>query len=202
MPRCNINLAEEIIWPRWKRLMAYRIILVYLLVMAVVLVAVMLRAVGKVSDGIAFYSESRAVQKTFAKQYPGTPDLLDHAQKLKEQLDRNAARIAAIGEALPESVHSVLPALVLLANHSDKSTLQKLAFSQQSPKKPMMLSFDLVVPESAARNGSPSQSFVLKWKKDPILTEHFSELKPVRSRRETLRGKPVYITQYKATNKD
>lgn len=202
MPRCNINLAEGIIWPRWKRLVAYRIVLTYLLIMAVVLAIVMLRAAENVSDGIGFYSQSRTVQKTFAKQFPGNPDLLDHALGLKEQIDRNAARISSISEALPESVHSVLPALVLLANQSNKSVLHKLAFTQQSEKGPMKLSFDLVVPEATARNGSPSQAFVQKWKSDPVLTEYFSELKPVRSRRETRNGKPVFITQYEAKGKD
>ena len=202
MPRCNINLAEKIVWPHKKRLMVYRAVLIYLLVMLLLLVVVFLRATGKVSGGLAFYRQSRTLQKTFAKQYPENPDLLDRAQHLKEKIDRDAARIASIGEALPTSVHSVLPALVLLANQSDSYMLYKLTFTQKSTQKPMMLSFDLVVPESAARNGSPSQAFVLKWQQDPILTEHFSELKPVRSRRETLHGKPVFITQYEATNKD
>ncbi len=202
MPRCNINLAEGIIWPRWKRLMAYRMILTYLLVMLIVLAITMLRAIGNVSGGIAFYSQSRTVQKTFAKQCPKNPDLLDHALGLKEQLEQDTARIASISDALPDSVHSVLPALVLLANQSDRSVLHKLAFTQQSEKNPMKLSFDLIVSESAARNGSPSQAFVLKWQQDPVLAEHFSELKPVRSRRETRSGKPVFITQYEATNKD
>ncbi len=202
MPRCNINLAEGIIWRRWKRLMVYRAVLTYLVIMAFLLVAVMVRAAGKLGCGISFYRQNHTLQQTFAGQCPENPDLLDHAQDLKEQLDRDAARIASISEALPESVHSVLPALVLLANQPDKSMLHKLSFTQQSEKVPLKLSFDLTVPESAARNGSPSQAFVKKWQRDPVLAEHFSELKPVRSRRETQNGEPVFITQYEAMDKD
>ncbi len=182
--------------------MAYRAVLTYLLIMAFLLAAVTVQAIEKVRAGTTFYSRSHTVQQSFAKQYPENPDLIDHAQNLKKQIDRDTARIASISEALPESVHSVLPVLVLLANQPDKGMLHKLAFTQQSAKNPMKLSFDLMVPEATARNGSPSQAFVQKWKKDPLLAEYFSELKPVRSRRETQDGKPVFITQYEAMDKD
>ncbi len=70
MPRCNINLAEGIIWSRWKRLMAYRAVLVYLMVMALLLSLSMVRAAGKLGHGIAFYLQNHAVLQTFAKQRP------------------------------------------------------------------------------------------------------------------------------------
>ncbi|MBI9020625.1 MAG: hypothetical protein JEZ10_05160 [Verrucomicrobia bacterium] len=202
MPLCDINLANGIIWPRQIRLRVYRALLTYLLVMSVLLVAVMERAARKVEAGTRFYFESRALQQTFAAQSPENPDLLNHARQLKEQLDKDAARIASISDALPGAVHSVLPALVLLANQPEQDMLYKLAFTQKSDKSPMLLSFDLAVPESVARTGSPSQVFVEKWQEDPLLAKHFQELKPVRSRRETLGGIPVFITQYEATDKD
>jgi hypothetical protein len=202
MPHCNINLAKGIIWSRWKRRLAYRIIIIYLFTMTLLMVSMASRAVQKIHDGVQYYRQSRAMEQEFIQVHPNAADLLNYAEDLKKQIDQSAARIESIRETLPESLHSALPALVLLANHSDKSTLHKLAFSQQSPQEPMKLSFDLIVPEYIARNGSPSQSFVQEWQKDPLLAEHFSELKPVRSRRETLNGKPVFITQYEATNKD
>jgi len=202
MPRCDINLAKGIIWPRRIRLRVYRALLTYLLVMSVLLIVAIERSLRQVESGTAFYLKSRALQQTFAEQSPESPDLLDHARQLKEQLDKDAARIASISAALPDAVHSILPALVLLANQPDKDMLYKLAFKQQSDEGPMLLLFDLAVPESAARTGAPSQAFVKKWQEDPLLSENFPELKPVRSRRDTINSEPVFITQYEATDKD
>lgn len=202
MPRCNINLAEGIIWPRQLRLRVYRALLIYLTVMLVLLIAVTISAIREVKAGTAFYVQRRAVQKSFAEQSPENPNLLAHAQDLKEQLDRDTARIASLEETLPDSVHSVLPALVLLANQSDKNMLHKLAFTQKENSDPMKLIFDIAISESTARAGSPSQTFVQKWQEDPVLAEHFPGLKPVRSRRETLLNEPVFITQYEATDED
>jgi len=88
MPRCNINLAKGIIWPRWKRLLAYRALIVYFFVMALLLILMAARAVLKIYDGAQYYSQSRKLQQKFARLHPKGTDLLEHADELKVSSNR------------------------------------------------------------------------------------------------------------------
>jgi len=202
MPHCDINLAEGIIWPRWKRLLAYRLLLIYFFVMALLLLSMTGRIVQKIYNGVVCYRQSREFQLTFSKLHPARANLINHAQGLKAQLDRDAARIESINDALPPSIHTPLPALVLLANQPDKNMLHKFEFSQQTKNDPVKLRFDLITPVHSTRGASSSAVFLQKWKRDPHLTRQFPEIKQLQVRRAELAGGPVFITQYKALSKD
>ncbi len=200
MPRCNINLAEGIIWPRWKRLMAYRMILTYLLVMALLLLVVIGRAIQKIHAGAQYRQQSQQIQKDFTQLHPASSDLLDHAQCLKKQLEVNAARIESINDALSPSIYTPLPALILLANQPDKGLLHKFSFSQQTQKDSVKLSFDLVTPVSSVQN--PAKFFLKQWQDDLVLVQQFPEIKQLQVRCSELASGPVFITQYEALTKE
>jgi len=202
MPLCNINLAEGIIWSRWKRLLAYRALMAYLFVMALLLISMAGRAVLKVYDGAQYYRQSHKLQQQFARLHSGDTDLLKHAEDLKKQLERDAARIESINSALPPSIHTPLPALVLLANQPDKTMLHKFSFSQQTERDPVKLQFDLVTPVGSSHGSSSTKAFLEKWQNDPVLVQQFPEIKQLQVRRSELASGPVFITQYKAIGKD
>jgi len=202
MLRYNINLAEGSIWPRWKRLLTYRLLIVYLFLMALLLLTAAARAAVNIRCGVRYYRKSREIQRQFALLHPENADLLEHARGLKEQLDRDAACVESIDSALPPSVHTPLPALVLLANQPNKGMLHKFSFSQQAKKDPVKVHFDLITPVGSSRNGSSSKAFMEQWQKDPVLSHQFPEIRQIQVRRTELASGPVFITQYEAISKD
>jgi len=202
MPRCNINLAEGIIWLRRKRLLAYRLLMLYLFVMAFLLLLMGELSIRKIRDGIWYYRQSCELQEAFTQRHPAAADILDHAKGLKKRLELDAARIESIDHALPPSILTPLPALVLLANQPDQTMLHKFSFSQETKKNPVRLRFDLITPVASRSGASSTAAFLKKWKNDPVLVHQFPEIKQLQVRRAELASGPVFITQYEAPSKD
>ncbi len=202
MLQCNINLAKGIIWPRKQRVLAYRLLLTYVFVMFLLLLFVSSRSVQQVISGIHYYSQSRKLDRQFTETHPGNPGLHKVAEQLRTQLDHNTARIDSINGALPKKIHTPLPALVLLVNHSARGSLHKLDFSQQTVRSPVKLQFDLIAPLHAARKTDSAREFTDLWVNDPQLSRHFPQIKQLQIRRSTVVSGPVLITQYEAVGKD
>lgn len=200
MLTCNINLAKGIIWSRKKRLLAYRLLLVYLFIMLLLLIAVSALSAQKVIGGLQYFNQSRDLDQAFARTRPGDPSLHKYAEALKKQLEWNTARVESISEALPPVLHSPLPAFVLLANQSDKYSLHRLAFSQQTGQEPVRLSLDLITPQEQA--AVSARAFQELWTRDPELSRQFPEIKQLQVRRVTLAEGPMQITQYEAADRD
>lgn len=198
MPHCDINLAKGVIWSRKQRLLAYRLLMLYLGVMILLLLAVSSRSVQQVFSGIQYFSKTRDIAKIFAQDHPQQPNIHKHADELTSRLKRDSARIDSINSSLPPALHTPLPALVLLLNQSGKVSIQKMAFAQQTEEKPVKLLFDLITPQDQ----SAGRQLQDRWLNDPYLSVHFPEIKQLQVRRSTVGGEPVLITQYEAIGKE
>lgn len=202
MPLRNINLAHDMIWPRWKRQLVYRLIALYLCGIIVLLIPLTHRAVQRTADSIRLYSQSKAIEQNFAQKRNASPGLLAHAQTLRDRIERNSEQIASVNEALPGALRSPTPVLVLLANQPNGSPLHSFSFMQQTPSDPVELQFSLATPVYEDPEKSVSAQFIEQLKNDPALLHQFSEINQLRVRRIMLAGQPVFITQYTASNKD
>ncbi len=199
MTHSHINLAQEIIWPRRKRQLAYRLMLSYLSVMALILFWIAGGAPRRIHAGIEAYRKNRALETEFAQSHPDSPDLRKHAEQLQQQLLRDAARIQAISDALPSQPRNPLSALVLLANQPDSHQLYLFSFSQQTRSAPAKILFDLTTPAGKSHTGS---LFLDKWNGDPMLTQHFRAITQLQVRRAERLDGPVLITQYEVLSKE
>jgi hypothetical protein len=202
MLQCNINLTKGIIWPRKQRVLVYRLLLSYLFIMFVLLLFVSTRAVQQVVSGFHYFSQSRILDRQFAETQPGNPGLYKVAEQLRTQLEQNAARIDSINGALPKTIHTPLPALVLMVNHSTRGSLHKLDFSQQTARNPVKLQFDLIAPLEASHKTDSAREFTDLWGNDPQLSRHFPQIKQLQIRRSSIVSGPVLISQYEAVGKD
>lgn len=199
---CNINLAKGLIWSRTKRLFFYRLLMVYLFAVLLVLLALGSSSVRRVRDAVRLFNESMELEGAFAASHPGEAGLQKYVDQLKFRLEQTSGRIDSINRALPPAIHTPLPALVLLVNHSGKASLHQFAFSEQTEKDPAKLQFDLMTPLDAARTAASTRAFQDIWQNDPVLSGRFSEIKQLQVRRSELVSGPVLITQYEATGKD
>jgi hypothetical protein len=202
MLQCNINLAKGLIWSRTKRLLFYRLLMVYLFAVLLALLALGSSSVRRVRDAVRLFNESMELERKFAASHTGEAGLQKYIDQLKTKLEQTTVRIDAINRALPPAIHTPLPALVLLVNHSGKASLHRFTFSEQTEKDPAKLQFDLMTPLDAARTAASTRAFQDIWQNDPGLSARFPEIKQLQVRRSELVSGPVLITQYEATGKD
>lgn len=198
MAHCDINLANGLIWPRMQRLLIYRLLVLYLFIMALLLLSLGIRSVQRLSMGIDYLSQGRELDQAFAAGAPNQQaGLKEYAELLRKQLEDNAARIRSVSEAMPPSIDTPLPALALIVNQCAKCSLRSLSFEQPSEEKPARLVFDLTAPV-----GVSQWSCRTAWLADPVLSFHFPEIRQRQQRLEEINGREFLITQYEAAGRD
>jgi hypothetical protein len=199
----ELNLAKGMVWPDKSRSRVYRLMLVYLLVSASLLTLAALHATAKISDGVQYHRQSRAIQQQFEKEYPGQglPDVC--ADRLREAMQRNAKKAVEINQAMPPTTWSMLPVLELLLSQHDGSRIRQLAFAQQDQdsQKPV-LELNLILPARAGCGASPA--FLRNWPSDPSRRpiEQVTSVVPVSTERGSVMNEEVLMMKYKLTFKE
>ncbi len=199
----ELNLAKEMVWPDKKRRILYRMLLLYLLVSAVLLTLITLRATTKIRAGIQYHQQSLALQQRFEKEYPGQGAPSVCASRLRDAMQRNAKKAAGINEAMPPTTWSMLPVLELLLGQHDGCRISQMAFAQQDQdtKKPV-LELSLILPARASGGASPA--VLRNWQSDPSRrpVEQVTSVVPVATERGNIMNEEVLIMKYKLTFKE
>jgi len=191
----ELNLAKDLIWPEKKRRIVYRFMLLYLLAAVIFLPLVFRRAVKTVMEGVELRRETQAIHSRFKQQHPGQAGLFVCANSLRDTLQENSKKAAAISQALPPATHSVIPLLDLLLSRHDGSVLNKLLFLQQDKSGKPDFEFSVILP---VQSGQDTPTFLRSWRSDPRLARQFNAIVPVTTQRGTVDQKEVRIMQYKA----
>lgn len=191
---CEINLARDLIYSSRKRQRVYWMMILYLCAAGCLLAITAGIATQRVLEGFDFHRQALRIEQRFSNTHPSASSMPSYAEDLNQILLSDQNAIEALGQALPEQLHTTLPLIVAILSCPDNGTLHKLSFSQETSQGSSELVFSIRVP--LAQRSPPS--FIQQWNNDKTLSRQFSSITPVTTHREKIGGEDVLIMSYKA----